>query len=176
MIDWQTLLATPYGVPLDTLIAHPKIVGGRLLLRPYRTAPNQYLVAFEDHVDGRLKFCGFGWVASEGAARIIYVREGGAEVGDAELPPTVLLPRPGMLSVEEIAEYGSRTEPDDFSRYVDLTHQVRFGDVRYHYRMVSPRPGDTPIAIQVRRDDGDPLLSQRLGPIDMTPVWGLPRA
>jgi hypothetical protein len=166
MIDWQKLLATPYGARLDTLFDHPGLVSHRFLLQRYRTAVNQYLEAFEDHVDGQLKYCGFGWVASEGAAQIIYMREGSAEVGRAELPPTVLLPKPGMFSVEEIAEYGSRTEPDSFSRYVDLTHQVSFGDFRYHYRMVSPRPTDSPIAIEVHRDDGNPLLRQKFGPIE----------
>ena len=164
MIDWQRLLATPYGARLDTLSADPKPAGNRFSVRPYRTGPNQYLAAFQDYFDGQLRFCGFGWVASEGAARIIYLREGSAEVGRAELPPTVLLPQPGMLSVEEIAEYGLRTDPDNFLRYVDLTHQVSFGDFRYHYRMVSPRPTDTPIAIQVHRNDG--RSSQKLGPIE----------
>ena len=161
MIDWQKLLATPYGARLDTLCAHPELVHrGYSSWGRYRTAPNQYLDVFEDRVDGQLRYCEFAWVASEGAARIMYLREGWTEVGLAELPPTVLLPKPGMLSVEEIAEYGQRTEPEGFSRYVDLTHQVIFGDFRYHYRMVSPLPTDTPIAIQVHRDSGDPMLRQ----------------
>ena len=166
VIDWQKLLATPYGARLDTLCAHPELIHHGYLSRRYRTAPNQYLDVFEDLDDGQWKYCGFAWVASEGAARIVYLREGSTEVGLAELPPTILLPRPGVLSVEEVAEYGSRTEPESFSRYVDLTHQVSFGDFRYHYRMVSPRPSDVPIAIQVHRDSGDPMLRQKLGPIE----------
>jgi hypothetical protein len=166
VIDWQKLLAAPYGARLDTLCAHPELVLDECFSRRYRTAPNQYIDFFDDPLDGQLKYCGFAWFASEGAARIIYLREGWTEVGLAELPPTILLPGPGMLSVEEIAEYGSRTEPESFHRYVDLTHQVIFGDFRYHYRMVSPRPTDLPIAIQVHRDSGDPTLRQKLGPIE----------
>jgi hypothetical protein len=166
VIDWQKLLATPYGARLDTLCANPELVRDGCHSRRYRTAPNQYLDFFDDPLDGQLKYCGFDWVASEGAARIIYLREGWTELGPAELPPAILLPRPGMLSVEEIAEYGLRTEPESFFRYVDLTHQVTFGDFRYHYRMVSPRSTDTPIAIQVHRDSGDPVLRQKLGPIE----------
>ena len=166
MIDWQKLLATPYGARLDTLCPHAELVRDECFSRRYRTAPNQYLDFVEDYLDGQVKYCGFGWVASQGAARIIYMREGSVEVGLAELPPTVLLPRPGMLSVEEIAEYGVRTEPESFRRYIDLTHQVHFGEFQYHYSMVSPRPTDTPIAIQVRRDSGDPDLHRKLGPID----------
>lgn len=165
MIDWQKLLATPYGARLDTLCAPAALEPHQFRSRWYRTAPNQYLQVFEDPV-GQLKYCGFAWVASEGAARIICMREGWAEVGPAELPPAVLLPRPGMLSAEEIAAYGMRTEPESFSRHVDLTHQVHFGDFRYHYRLVTPRPTDAPIAVQVDRCSGDPALRQRLGPIE----------
>ena len=168
MIDWQKLLDTPYGAHLDTLCPHREPTRHKYLLQRYQTAPNQYLEAFIDFLDGRLKYCGFAWFASEGAARIIYLREGSAEVGLSEPPPTILLPRPGMLSVEEIAEYGLRTEPERFSRYVDLTHQVGFGDFRYHYRLISPRPTDTPIAIQVHRNSGDPFLFRKFGPIEWT--------
>jgi hypothetical protein len=166
MIDWQKLLATPYGARLDSLCADRELVGRGFWSRRYRTAPNQYLDVFKDLDDGQLKYCGFAWFASEGAARIIYLREGWTEVGPAELPPPILLPGPGMLSVEEIAEYGERTDPESFSRYVDLTHQLHFGDFRYHYRMVSPRPTDTPIAVQVHRDSGHPILRQKFGPIE----------
>lgn len=95
MIDWQKLLATPYGAHLDMLCAQPELVYRGYSSRQYRTAPNQYLDVFEDSVDGQWKYCGFGWVASEGAARIIYLREGWTEVGLAELPPTILAPQAG---------------------------------------------------------------------------------
>ena len=165
MIDWQALLATPYGAHPDALTTHSELVHRNRFSRRYRTGPNQYLEFFDDPLHGQVKYRGFGWCASEGAARIIYLREGGAEIGVAEAPPAILLPRPGMLSVEEIAEYGSRTEPESFSRYVDLTHQVRFGDFCYHFQQVTPRPTDAPIAIQVHRDRSDPFSRKKFGPL-----------
>ena len=166
MIDWQELLATPYGTRLETLRDRPQLVRQDVWSRWYRTAPSQYLDVYQDYVDRQLKYAGFAWVGSEGAARIICLREGWAEVGPVELPPAILLPRPGMLNVEEIAEHGVRADPENFSRYVDLTHQLHFGEFRYHYRLVSPRPTDTPIAIQVHRDSGNPDLHRKLGPFE----------
>ena len=163
MIDWQKLLAAPYGAPLDTLCAHAELVRDERFSRRYRTAPDQYLDFFYDPLDGQVKFCGFAWVTSEGAARIIYQREGWVEVAPGGLPPPILLPQRRMLGADEIAEYGLRTEPKRFSRYVDLTHRVVIGDFVYHYRSVTPRPTDTPVAIQVQRNDGDPC--QELGPM-----------
>ncbi len=152
MIDWQTLLAAPYGVPLAALCERPELVLQELGWRRYRTAPNQYLDVFEDPADGELKYRSFAWIASEGAAQIIYMRRGSAAIGVAELPPVVLLPGPELLSVDEIAAHGLRTEPGTFTRYVNLTHQVTFGAFRYHYERVNPRSTDAPIAIEVDRD------------------------
>src|SRR5256885_2304378 len=152
MVEWEILLAAPYGALLSTLCAQPELVRHEFLVRLYRAAPNQYLDVFEDPADGELKYRGFGWVASEGAARILYMRQGGTAIGPADSPPAILLPRPGMLTVESIAEYGSRSEPATFARYVNLTHQVSFGAFRYHYELVTPRPSDAPIAIEVDRD------------------------
>ena len=110
MVDWEILLAAPYGASLSALCAHPELVRHQFLVRLYRAGPNQYLHVFEDPANGELKYRGFGWVASEGAARVLYMRQGSTGIGLAELPPAILLPKPGMLSVEAIAEYGSRQE------------------------------------------------------------------
>ena len=152
MIIWETLLAAPYGARLDALCASPSLVRHEFHYRLYRTAADQYLEVFEDPADGELKYRGFCWVASEGAALVIFSRQGGAAIGPMEAPPAVLLPEPDMLSAEAIAEFGLRTQPDMFSRGVNLSHQVSFGAFRYHYELVSPRPTDAPIAIEVDRD------------------------
>jgi hypothetical protein len=152
VIDWETLIAAPYGASLNALCAHPELVRQGFLVGLYRAGPNQYLDVFEDPANGELKYRGFGWVASEGAARVLYMRQGSARIGVAELPPAILLPKPGMLSVDAIAEYGSRREPATFARYVNLTHQVRFGPFCYHYELITPRPTDAPIAIEIDRD------------------------
>jgi len=152
LIDWETLIAAPYGASLSALCAHPELVRNDVLTRLYRAGPNQYLEVFEEPANGELKYRGFGWVASEGAARLLYMRQGGTRIGVAELPPAILLPQPGMLSVDAIAEYGSRQEPATFARYVNLTHRVSFGPFCYHYELITPRPTDAPIAIEVDRD------------------------
>ena len=159
MISWETLVATPYGALLGALCAKPDLVRQEFLWRRYRTAPNQYLDVFEDPTDGQLKYRGFAWFASVGAALVIYMRQGSAEIGPAEFPPAILLPEPGMFSIEEIAQHGLRTEPATFRRYVNLTHQLSFGVFRYHYELINPRPTDPPIAIEV---DRDPTIHVRL--------------
>jgi hypothetical protein len=53
VIDWQKLLAAPYGARLDALCADRELVGRDFLSRRYRTAPNQYLEVFEDLDDGQ---------------------------------------------------------------------------------------------------------------------------
>ena len=152
MIDWQKLLAAPYGARLDALCTRPRLVRHEFHWRLYRTAADQYLEVFEDPADGELRYRGFFWVASEGAALVIFKRQGGAAIGPMESPPAVLLPEPDMLSAGAIAEFGLRTQPDTFSRCINLSHQVSFGAFRYHYELVSPRPTDAPIAIEVDRD------------------------
>ena len=152
LIDWETLIAAPYGASLSALCAHPELVRNDFLTRVYRAGPNQYLEVFEDAASGELKYRGFAWVASEGAASVLYMRQGSTRIGVAELPPAILLPKPGMLSVDAIAEYGLRQEPATFARYVNLTHHVSFGPFCYHYELITPRPTDAPIAIEVDRD------------------------
>ena len=152
MIDWLELLRTPFGTRLDTLCDVSDLVRqGRFAWR-YRVASAQYIDTFRDVETGPLRFRGFAWFGSEGAFRVADLRQGDAPLGPLAPPPAVLLPEPGMLSADRIAEHGWRTEPDTFSRYIDLTHRVNFGDFRYHYEMVTPRPTDAPIAIEVNRD------------------------
>jgi hypothetical protein len=152
MIDWLELLRTPFGVRLDTLCVVSDLVReGRLSWR-YRVAPTQYIDAARGFGADPLTYGGFAWFASEGAFRVADMRQGDAALGSVVPPPAVLLPEPGMLNADKIAEYGFQTDPETFSRYIDLTHQVSFGDFRYHYEMVTPRPTDAPIAIEVDRD------------------------
>ena len=152
MVDWDILLAASFGTPLQTLCARPELVRRKPFWRLYRTAPTQYLSINEDPANGQLKFRGFAWVASDGAASIIFLRQGGAAIGRCDLPPPLLLPKAGVFSADAIADHGSQTEPDTLTRYVNLTHQVSFGAFRYHYELITPRPTDTPIAIEVDRD------------------------
>ncbi len=152
MIDWETLLTAPFGAPLHTLCAHPELVRREPFWRLYRTGLNQYLGINEDPANGNLSFRGFTWVGSAGAARVVFMRQGGTSIGRCDFPPSILLPKPGIVSADAIAEHGSRTEPDTFARYVNLTHQVHFGPFSYHYELITPRPTDAPIAIEVDRD------------------------
>ena len=160
MIDWQTLLSATYGVRLDALCERPTLVRDEFHYRLYQTSADQYLEAVEDPADREFRYRGFYWIASEGAADVILRRHGGADIGQAELPPALLLPEPGMFSAQAIAEYGSRTQPETFSSRVSLSHQVSFGAFRYHYELVSPRPTDAPIGIKV---DRHPDLHLRIG-------------
>jgi hypothetical protein len=152
VITWDTLLSVPYGASLGGLCAHPELVRDELLGWLYRTAPDQYLYVFQDPERSDLRYRGFAWVASEGVGRILFMRQGGTHIGPCDLPPDALLPQPGMLSAEAIAEYGLRNEPVTFRRHVNLTHQVSFGAFCYHYELTTPRPTDAPIAIEVDRD------------------------
>ena len=163
MIDWQTLLVAPYGTRLDALCARPELLRHEFHYRLYRTSVDQYLEVLEDPADGELRYRGFAWLASEGAAQVIFSRHGGAAIGHMASPPAVLLPEPDMFSAEAIAEFGVRTQPNTFSRGVSLSHQVSFGAFRYHYELVSPRPTDAPIAIEVDRDPDLHLRAARVG-------------
>src|SRR5262245_51790218 len=126
MIDWHKLIRTPFGARIDTLLAESDLVRHGRFPSRYRVTPTQYLDVFVDPEDGHLRYCGFAWFASEGAVRVVYLRDGGAAIGPADSPPPVLLPEPGMLNADAIAEYGRRASSETFARYIDLTHQIRF--------------------------------------------------
>src|SRR5258705_3263732 len=92
-----------------------------------------------------------GWRPKEPRVSSICVK-GAHPLVSLSCHQAILLPKPGMLSVDAIAEYGSRQEPATFARSVNLTHHVSFGPFCYHYELITPRPTDAPIAIEVDRD------------------------
>jgi hypothetical protein len=146
--SWRQLLNIAYGVPLAEL-ALPILHSFNDTY--HKIADHIYLFAYQSEVEPVIRYCGFVWVASDGAAEWVFTGNARADDEVNIRPPPELLPASDITSYIAIAGYGRDLDPKNFQDYTIGQHLVAFGDFRYYYRKVVPADTDYPIAIEVDR-------------------------
>ena len=143
----EQLLNIEYGTPFSDLGLEPLRVISAMY---YQVGSNEYVCASTWQEDPReVVFNGFAWVASDGVAEWVFMRNSLADDEASVRPPDCLLPEPGIYSYRAVVEYGKRVDPENFSEVVLGPCQVSFKDLTYYYRRAAPSESEYPIAIEV---------------------------